>query len=50
MLSKEFFKKGLEELEIAFSNFIMTKEKANIWYKYSKDLMLANGRKKLKTA
>ena len=47
MISKEIFKKGLEELEIAFSNFIMTKEKANIWYKYSKDLTNDNWLRKI---
>ena len=47
MLSKEIFKKGLEELEIAFSGFIMTKRKADIWYKYSKDLTDSKWEKKI---
>lgn len=38
MLSKETFKKGLEEIEIAFTGFVMTKPKADIWYKYSNHL------------
>jgi len=38
MLLKEIFNKGIEEMIKAFIGFEMTKERANIWYKYSKDL------------
>jgi len=34
LLSKELFKTGLKEIEIAFDNFTMTPEKAKVWYKY----------------
>jgi len=34
MLSKEIFTKGLEEIETAFDNFVMTPQKAKVWYKY----------------
>ena len=47
MVSKEFFKKGIEELEIAFDNFMMTKARANVWYKYSKDLTNDNWLRKI---
>ena len=38
MLSKKIFDDGLEEIEIAFNGFTMTKQRADIWYKYSKHL------------
>jgi len=38
MLLRKMFEEGLEEIEIAFKNFEMTKRRADIWYKYSKDL------------
>ena len=37
-LLKKIFNEGLVEIEIAFSNFEMTKKRADIWYKYSKHL------------
>lgn len=47
MLSKEIFKKGLEEIEVAFSGFIMTKRKADIWYKYSQNIIDSEWLKKI---
>jgi len=38
MLSRKVFEKGLTEIETVFHAFEMTKERADIWYKYSKDL------------
>ena len=38
MLSRKVFEKGLTEIEEVFINFEMTKERADIWYKYSKHL------------
>jgi hypothetical protein len=38
MLSKEVFKKGLEEIQKSFANFKITEDKITIWYKYSKHL------------
>lgn len=34
-LSRKTFEVGLDELEKAFNNFDMTKERADIWFKYS---------------
>jgi hypothetical protein len=47
MLSREIFEQGLEEVEVAFSGFVMTKIKADIWYKYSKDLTSEQWLKKI---
>ena len=38
MLNKKMFEDGLTEIEIAFNGFSMTKQRADIWYKYSKHL------------
>lgn len=35
---KETFNKGIEELLLAFPKMEMTKERAGVWYKYSKNL------------
>ncbi len=48
MLNEKLFDKGLEEIEIAFTNFFMTKERAKVWYKYSKDLEDSKWQKKIK--
>lgn len=48
MLSKEVFKRGLEEIQIAFDNFIMTEEKARVWYKYASYLSDVDFKKKIK--
>lgn len=37
-LSRKVFEQGLEEIENSYSGFIMTKLKADIWYKYSNHL------------
>ncbi len=37
-MKKEIFNKGIEELQLAFPQMEMTKKRAEIWYKYSKDL------------
>jgi len=34
MLSRKIFDDGLEEIENSFDGFIMTKTKADIWYRY----------------
>ena len=34
-MNKETFNKGIEELQLAFPQMEMTKERAEIWYKYS---------------
>jgi hypothetical protein len=38
MVNRKIFDDGLEEIENAFDGFLMTKTKADIWYKYCKDL------------
>lgn len=38
MLSKEVFKKGIEDLRLAFPEFEMTKERAELWYNNSCEL------------
>ena len=48
MLLRKMFEEGLEEIEIAFKNFEMTKRRADIWYKYCKDLTNDNWNKKIK--
>ena len=37
-MRKELFNKGIEELQEVFTGFEITKERAEIWYKYSKHL------------
>lgn len=48
MLSKEIFTKGLEEIETAFDNFIMTPQKAKVWYKYVNYLPEKEWQKKIR--
>jgi hypothetical protein len=48
MLSEKTFKEGLAEMEIAFDNFIITEEKARVWYKYCSYLKDNDFRKKIK--
>jgi len=38
MLLRKIFEEGLVEIEVTFSNFEMTKKRADIWYKYSRHL------------
>lgn len=38
MLSKEVFKKGIDEIGESFIGFEITKKRAGIWYKYCQDL------------
>ncbi len=47
MLSKDVFKKGLDEIQVAFDNFTMTKEKASVWYKYASYLTDEEFKKKI---
>ncbi|MBA7478842.1 hypothetical protein ES707_14270 [subsurface metagenome] len=48
MLLRRIFEEGLVEIEIAFSNFEMTKKRADIWYKYCKDLTDEDWKEKIK--
>ena len=47
MLLRRIFEEGLVEIEIAFSNFEMIKKRADIWYKYSKDLTDSQWKEKI---
>lgn len=47
MLSRKIFEKGLTEIETVFHAFEMTKERADIWYTYSKDLTDSMWQKKI---
>ncbi len=48
MLLRRIFEEGLVEIEITFSNFEMTKKRADIWYKYSKYLTDDQWKEKIK--
>lgn len=47
MLSQEVFKKGLEELLLAF-NMELSAEQMKLWYKYCKELKDGEFKKKVK--
>lgn len=48
MLSEKAFKEGLVEIEAAFDNFIITEEKARVWYKYANYISDIDFKKKIK--
>ena len=49
MLNRKIFEAGIEEIETAFTGFIMTKQKADIWYKYSNHLIDSQWKKKIES-
>jgi len=48
VLDRKVFDDGIEEIENAFDNFIMTKTKGDIWYKYCNYLTDEDFKKKIK--
>ena len=46
MLSKKIFEDGISELVVVF-NFSMTKTRAEVWYKYSKNISDSKWQKKI---